>query len=107
MAQMIPLLAKCSGGLRRITEGWNHQLTPQSLPCMWYEQAASVYVLALRLVCCQGGITPEISESDLRDQFYAYGEIKSIRMAPKSHCEHHACSAVLPSELDLFLQVAL
>lgn len=33
-----------------------------------------------------GGITPEISESDLRDQFYAYGEIKSIRMAPKSHC---------------------
>jgi len=33
-----------------------------------------------------GGITPEISEQDLRDQFYAYGEIQSIRMVPKASC---------------------
>eukprot|EP00656_Telonema_subtile_P048725 TRINITY_DN5883_c0_g1_i2.p1 TRINITY_DN5883_c0_g1~~TRINITY_DN5883_c0_g1_i2.p1 ORF type:complete len:367 (-),score=92.05 TRINITY_DN5883_c0_g1_i2:214-1314(-) len=33
-----------------------------------------------------GGVTPEISEVDLKDQFYAYGEIKSIRMAPKANC---------------------
>merc|ERR1719502_1946895 len=33
-----------------------------------------------------GGVTPDISESDLKDEFYAYGEIKSIRLVPQSHC---------------------
>jgi len=33
-----------------------------------------------------GGVSPDISESDLKDEFYAYGEIKSIRLVPQSHC---------------------
>merc|ERR1711959_468463 len=33
-----------------------------------------------------GGVTESIAEKDLRDEFYAYGEIKDIRMAPKNNC---------------------
>jgi len=33
-----------------------------------------------------GGVTAEIGEKDLRDEFYAYGEIKDIRMAPRNNC---------------------
>jgi len=33
-----------------------------------------------------GGVTSEISEKDLRDEFYAYGEIKDVRMAPRNNC---------------------
>lgn len=33
-----------------------------------------------------GGVTSEISEKDLQDEFYAYGEIKDIRMAPRNNC---------------------
>lgn len=33
-----------------------------------------------------GGVTSEISEKDLRDEFYAYGELKDIRMAPRNNC---------------------
>ena len=31
-----------------------------------------------------GGIAPEVQESDLRDYFYPYGEITSIKVAPTS-----------------------
>jgi pre-mRNA-splicing factor RBM22/SLT11 len=33
-----------------------------------------------------GGVTDEISEQDLRVQFYAYGEVKSIKMVHRSNC---------------------
>jgi len=33
-----------------------------------------------------GGITDEIDEADVRDQFYAYGEIKSIKLVYRSNC---------------------
>jgi len=33
-----------------------------------------------------GGVTSDISEKDLRDEFYAYGELKDIRMAPRNNC---------------------
>lgn len=33
-----------------------------------------------------GGLTAEITEEDLRDKFYLFGEIKSIRLAQKSLC---------------------
>jgi len=33
-----------------------------------------------------GGITPNITESDLRDHFYAFGEIKSIKLVNKATC---------------------
>eukprot|EP00743_Colponemidia_sp_Colp-15_P005982 GILK01006429.1.p1 GENE.GILK01006429.1~~GILK01006429.1.p1 ORF type:complete len:435 (-),score=57.85 GILK01006429.1:83-1318(-) len=36
-----------------------------------------------------GGLDPRVTEEDLRDQFYAHGEIRSIRMVP-----HQACAFV-------------
>jgi len=33
-----------------------------------------------------GGVVSDISEQDLRDVFYAYGEIKSVKMVPKATC---------------------
>jgi len=33
-----------------------------------------------------GGVTELIAEKDLRDEFYSYGEIKDIRMAPRNNC---------------------
>eukprot|EP01067_Filipodium_phascolosomae_P008064 Filipodium_phascolosomae@DN677_c0_g1_i1.p1 len=33
-----------------------------------------------------GGLDGRISDSDLRDHFYVFGEIKSLRMVPKSNC---------------------
>ena len=33
-----------------------------------------------------GGVDESVSESDLRDCFYAHGEIASVRMVPKSSC---------------------
>ena len=33
-----------------------------------------------------GGLTAEITEEDLRDKFYLFGEIKGIRMVQKSLC---------------------
>jgi len=33
-----------------------------------------------------GGVSSEIGEKDLRDEFYGYGEIKDIRMAPRNNC---------------------
>jgi len=32
------------------------------------------------------GLTPDMTEEDLKDQFYAYGEIKSIKVVPKANC---------------------
>eukprot|EP01099_Mayorella_cantabrigiensis_P003458 TRINITY_DN2658_c0_g2_i1.p1 TRINITY_DN2658_c0_g2~~TRINITY_DN2658_c0_g2_i1.p1 ORF type:complete len:421 (-),score=61.16 TRINITY_DN2658_c0_g2_i1:135-1316(-) len=33
-----------------------------------------------------GGVTPVISEEDLRDKFYGFGELSSIRVVHKSNC---------------------
>ena len=33
-----------------------------------------------------GGVTEDITEQDIRDKFYCYGEIRSIRVVPKSSC---------------------
>eukprot|EP01066_Platyproteum_vivax_P006807 Platyproteum_vivax@DN2503_c0_g1_i1.p1 len=33
-----------------------------------------------------GGLDARIMESDIRDNFYVFGEIKSLKMAPKSNC---------------------
>lgn len=33
-----------------------------------------------------GGLEPGVKERDVRDQFYVYGEIRSIRMVPKQCC---------------------
>jgi len=33
-----------------------------------------------------GGVTSDVSEKDLRDEFYAFGELKDIRMAPRNNC---------------------
>jgi pre-mRNA-splicing factor RBM22/SLT11 len=33
-----------------------------------------------------GGLDDRVSEEDLKDQFYGYGEIESIRMVPQRAC---------------------
>lgn len=33
-----------------------------------------------------GGLTPEITEDDIRDKFYLFGEIRGIRVVQKSNC---------------------
>jgi len=33
-----------------------------------------------------GGLTPQITENDLRDHFYAYGEVRSIKIVPRAMC---------------------
>lgn len=33
-----------------------------------------------------GGLTPDITEDDLRDKFYSYGEIQSIKVIDNRHC---------------------
>jgi len=33
-----------------------------------------------------GGLTPNITEADLRDNFYSFGEVKSIKIVPKVSC---------------------
>ena len=39
-----------------------------------------------------GGIAPEVQESDLRDYFYPYGEITSIKVAPTLEQAPWCCS---------------
>eukprot|EP01104_Vermistella_antarctica_P002842 TRINITY_DN13042_c0_g1_i1.p1 TRINITY_DN13042_c0_g1~~TRINITY_DN13042_c0_g1_i1.p1 ORF type:complete len:436 (+),score=58.74 TRINITY_DN13042_c0_g1_i1:62-1309(+) len=33
-----------------------------------------------------GGVQPDMTESQIRDKFYAYGEVREIRMAPRANC---------------------